>query len=103
MSFNTFGKLFRFTTWGESHGLAIGCVVDGSPPGIKITEKDIIKALKQDRSRSPSLLLLVYVNGRETHVGVDKDTFKKKASSYFGTDEDGEEIEFEINDVSRIE
>jgi len=69
----------------------------------KITEKDIIKALKQDRSRSPSLLLLVYVNGRETHVGVDKDTFKKKASSYFGTDEDGEEIEFEIDDVSRIE
>ena len=32
MSFNTFGKLFRFTTWGESHGPAIGCVVDGCPP-----------------------------------------------------------------------
>ena len=31
MSFNTFGKLFRFTTWGESHGPAIGCVVDGCP------------------------------------------------------------------------
>ena len=29
MSFNTFGKIFRFTTWGESHGPAIGCVVDG--------------------------------------------------------------------------
>ncbi len=29
MSFNTFGKIFRFTTWGESHGAAIGCVVDG--------------------------------------------------------------------------
>ena len=69
----------------------------------KITEKDIIKALKQDRSRSPSLLLLIYHQGREIHVGVDKDTFKKKAPSYFGTDEDGEEIEFEINDVSRIE
>ena len=49
MSFNTFGKLFRFTTWGESHGLAIGCVVDGSPPGIKITEKDIQKDLDRRR------------------------------------------------------
>ena len=29
MSFNTFGKLFRFTTWGESHGSAIGCIIDG--------------------------------------------------------------------------
>ena len=69
----------------------------------KVTLNDITKALKQDRSRSPSLLLLIYHQGKETHVGVDKDTFKKKASSYFGTDEDGEEIEFEINDVSRIE
>ena len=41
MSFNTFGKVFRFTTWGESHGPAIGCVVDGCPPNIKISEKDI--------------------------------------------------------------
>ncbi len=41
MSFNTFGKLFRFTTWGESHGIAIGCVVDGCPPNIKIKENDI--------------------------------------------------------------
>tara|TARA_Y100000590_G_scaffold439226_1_gene562981 strand:+ start:11405 stop:12490 length:1086 start_codon:yes stop_codon:yes gene_type:complete len=41
MSFNTFGKIFRFTTWGESHGPAIGCVVDGCPPNISINEKDI--------------------------------------------------------------
>jgi len=41
MSFNTFGKFFRFTTWGESHGPAIGCVVDGCPPNIKISEKEI--------------------------------------------------------------
>ena len=41
MSFNTFGKLFRFTTWGESHGPAIGCVVDGCPPNINLSEKDI--------------------------------------------------------------
>jgi|TARA_B100002052_G_C15860509_1_gene589870 chorismate synthase len=43
MSFNTFGKIFRFTTWGESHGPAIGCVVDGCPPNIPISEKDIQK------------------------------------------------------------
>ena len=47
MSFNTFGKLFRFTTWGESHGPAIGCVVDGCPPRIKISEKDIQKELNK--------------------------------------------------------
>ena len=41
MSFNTFGKIFRFTTWGESHGPAIGCVVDGCPPNISLSEKDI--------------------------------------------------------------
>ena len=39
MSFNTFGKIFRFTTWGESHGPAIGCVVDGCPPNIVLSEK----------------------------------------------------------------
>ena len=41
MSFNTFGKLFRFTTWGESHGPAIGCIVDGCPPNINLKEQDI--------------------------------------------------------------
>jgi chorismate synthase len=41
MSHNTFGHLFRVTTWGESHGPAIGCVVDGCPPGLPLTETDI--------------------------------------------------------------
>ena len=41
MSHNTFGHLFRVTTWGESHGPALGCVVDGCPPGIPLTEADI--------------------------------------------------------------
>ena len=41
MSYNTFGRLFRFTTWGESHGPAIGCVVDGVPPRIALAEPDI--------------------------------------------------------------
>ena len=41
MSDNSFGRLFRVTTWGESHGAAIGCVVDGVPPGIPLSEADI--------------------------------------------------------------
>jgi len=41
VSFNTFGRVFRFTTWGESHGPAIGAVVDGCPPGLALSEGDI--------------------------------------------------------------
>jgi chorismate synthase len=41
MSHNIFGHLFRFTTFGESHGPSIGCVIDGTPPGIPLTEYDI--------------------------------------------------------------
>jgi chorismate synthase len=41
MSHNTFGHLFRVTTWGESHGPALGCVIDGCPPGIPLSEEDI--------------------------------------------------------------
>ena len=49
MSFNTFGKIFRFTTWGESHGPAIGCIVDGCPPNITLSEKDIQKDMNRRR------------------------------------------------------
>ena len=41
MSHNTFGHLFRVTTWGESHGRGIGCVVDGCPAGLPLTEADL--------------------------------------------------------------
>ena len=41
MSHNSFGHLFRVTTWGESHGPAIGCVIDGCPPGLALTEADL--------------------------------------------------------------
>ena len=41
MSHNSFGHVFRVTTWGESHGPAIGCVVDGVPPGLRLSEPDI--------------------------------------------------------------
>lgn len=41
MTSNSFGRLFRFTSWGESHGVAIGCVIDGCPPLIDLSENDI--------------------------------------------------------------
>src|SRR5690242_3094327 len=49
MSYNSFGHMFRVTTFGESHGPAIGCVVDGCPPGIPLTEADIQADLDRRR------------------------------------------------------
>src|SRR6201994_3775916 len=49
MSHNTFGHLFSVTTFGESHGPAIGCVVDGCPPGIALTEADIQPYMEKRR------------------------------------------------------
>jgi len=49
LSFNTFGRVFRFTTWGESHGPALGAVVDGCPPGLELSEGDIQPFLDKRR------------------------------------------------------
>src|SRR6478736_2609570 len=49
MSFNTFGHMFRVTTFGESHGVAIGCVVDGCPPLLPLTSEDIQRDLDRRR------------------------------------------------------
>ena len=49
MSINCFGHLFRLTTWGESHGPAIGCVVDGCPPGLELAEGWVQRFLNQRR------------------------------------------------------
>ena len=49
MSHNTFGHLFRVTTWGESHGPALGCVVDGCPPGLPLVATDIQAFLDKRR------------------------------------------------------
>lgn len=49
MSHNSFGHLFRFTTFGESHGPALGCVVDGTPPGLDLCEEDIQRDLDKRR------------------------------------------------------
>ena len=49
MSFNTFGHVFRFSTWGESHGPALGAVVDGCPPGLPLSESDVQPFLDRRR------------------------------------------------------
>ena len=51
MAGNTFGTIFRVTTWGESHGLALGAVVDGCPPGLSLSAEDIDKELAWRRAR----------------------------------------------------
>ena len=50
---NTFGVLFRVTTWGESHGEAVGVVIDGCPPGIPLKEEDIQEELDRRRPGRP--------------------------------------------------
>ena len=49
MAGNTFGKIFRVTTWGESHGPALGAVIDGCPPGIELDVSDIQQDLEKRR------------------------------------------------------
>ena len=49
MSFNSFGRVLRFTTWGESHGPALGAVVDGCPPRLSLSEGDIQPYLDKRR------------------------------------------------------
>ena len=47
MSGNTIGRLFQVTTFGESHGPAIGCIVDGCPPGLELSEDDFKRYEKE--------------------------------------------------------
>ena len=53
---NTFGTIFKFTTWGESHGKAIGCVIDGVPSGIKIDARYIQKFMDERKPGSSKLV-----------------------------------------------
>ena len=50
MSFNSFGRVLRYTSWGESHGISIGCVVDGVPPRIDLCAADIQRDIERRRS-----------------------------------------------------
>lgn len=78
MSHNTFGHLFRVTTWGESHGAALGCVVDGCPPGIRFTQADIQAELDKRRP------------GQSRFVTQRREPDEVKILSGFILDEDGE-------------
>lgn len=72
---NTFGKYFRVTTWGESHGLSIGCVIDGCPAGIEISEQDIQPAL--DRRR-PGQSVLTTPRGEKDEIKILSGVFDGK-------------------------
>ncbi|EEF24759.1 chorismate synthase, putative, partial [Ricinus communis] len=78
MSHNTFGHLFRVTTWGESHGPALGCVVDGCPPGLRFKLQDIQTWLDK---RKP---------GQSRFVTQRREDDLVKVLSGVMTDEDGE-------------
>ena len=77
MSHNTFGKLFRFTTWGESHGEAIGCVIDGCPPMIPLNEKDIQKYLDM---RKPGTSRFVTQRKEDDKVSILSGVFDGKTT-----------------------
>ena len=77
MSHNTFGKIFRFTTWGESHGPAIGCVIDGCPPMVPIQEKDIQKYLDE---RKPGTSKFVTQRKEDDKVSILSGVFNGKTT-----------------------
>ena len=92
MSFNTFGKIFRFTTWGESHGPAIGCVVDGCPPNIPLSIKDIqidmnrrrpgkSKFTSQRKESDKVEILSGVFNGKTTGTPISMIIYNKDAKS----------------------
>ncbi len=77
MSDNSFGKLFRVTTWGESHGAALGCVIDGTPPGIALAETDIQHWLDQ---RKPGTSRFVTQRREPDEVKILSGTFEGRTT-----------------------
>jgi len=77
MSGNTFGVLFRATTWGESHGAALGAVIDGCPPNIELTGEDIQREL--DRRR-PGAVPLASKRSEEDRVEILSGTLEGKTT-----------------------
>src|SRR3546814_2861184 len=90
MAGNSFGETFRFTTWGESHGSAIGCVVDGVPPRVALTAADLQHWL--DR-RKPG-------QSRFTTQRREPDTVKILSGAFEG--ESSEEHTSELQSLMRI-
>ena len=79
MSYNQFGNLFRFTSYGESHGPAIGCIVDGVPPNISLTEKDIQKLLNR---RKPGQSKFVSQRKESDKVEILSGIFESKTTGH---------------------
>lgn len=77
MAGNTFGKLFQVTTFGESHGGGVGCVIDGCPPGLKITKEDIQKDL--DR-RKPGQSKITSPRKEEDKIEILSGVFEGKTT-----------------------
>ncbi len=76
MAGNTIGQLFRVTTFGESHGLALGCIVDGVPPGIPLTEADLQHDL--DRRRPGTSRLHHAARRRPDQVKILSGVFRRR-------------------------
>ncbi len=77
MTGSSFGSVFRITTWGESHGPALGVVIDGCPSGLKITEKEIQKEL--DR-RKPGQSDITSSRKEEDHLQIMSGVFEGKTT-----------------------
>ena len=67
MSGNTIGRSFCVTTFGESHGLALGCIVDGCPPGLELCEAD----LQRDLDRRRAWAVQIYDPAKRTRCSQD--------------------------------
>tara|TARA_B100001057_G_scaffold314974_1_gene315027 strand:+ start:60 stop:1133 length:1074 start_codon:yes stop_codon:yes gene_type:complete len=79
MTSNSIGKIFNFTTWGESHGKAIGCVIDGVPSNIRLTERDIQPFL--DR-RKPGQSKYTTQRKEEDRIQILSGTFEGKTTGH---------------------
>ncbi len=73
MSYNTYGRVFRVTTWGESHGPALGCVIDGCPPGVRLSEAEIQPYLD---ARKPGTSRFVTQRREPDHVRILSGVFE---------------------------
>ena len=77
MASNSFGNIFRYTTFGESHGPEIGCVIDGVPPGIKLTPEDIQHDLNK---RKPGSSKFVTQRKEKDIVRISSGVFEGKTT-----------------------
>jgi chorismate synthase len=100
MSFNTFGRVFRITTWGESHGPALGVIIDGCPPGIALTPAEIQIALDK---RKPGTSKFVTQRKEPDTVKILSGVFEDDAikKEFGGPVTTGAPISLEIENVDQ--